>query len=381
MSDLRSSGRLTAASADSVFVMNRTAGPMRWNAGRGRWEAVGTSATAPPGGELSLAPGGKELFHAGWETLRRSTDGGATWKTLTPPARSGSIVGFSGFYTVTRTLFGMWGDIKLAPMRSEDAGETWQPLPLAVDLGSGFTTPQITSQGYEVYLVSRRYSSDDSLLLRSTDDGVTWQMAAAEASRGVHQIALTPDRRLWLGDTAGLRAVNPDTLSWTVITPRGVSSTPPPVTPTPALEACTRSLEAADREVAAKAPELGCPVETPKEIDFARQDFESGQMLWRGDERVIYVLGPGMAAGVYSDLWQEGQPDSDPALVPPANRVQPLRGFGKVWREQLRGPDAAIGWARGPERGLRGFVQRWERGTAVRFGGELIIIGDGGYWK
>ena len=78
----------------------------------------------------------------------------------------------------------------------------------------------------------------------------------------------------------------------------------------------------------------------------AREPFEHGQMIWRKDLSVIYALqsgpGPGRRPGgrwaEYPDTWREGLPESDPALQPPAGLRQPVRGFGKVWREQLGGP-------------------------------------------
>ncbi len=40
--------------------------------------------------------------------------------------------------------------------------------------------------------------------------------------------------------------------------------------------------------------------------------------------------------------------------------MQPVRGFGKVWREILGGPGAFVGWGTAPEVGLTGGVKRYE---------------------
>ena len=80
-------------------------------------------------------------------------------------------------------------------------------------------------------------------------------------------------------------------------------------------------------------------------------------MIWRGDDHTILVLLDNGAWQRFDDRWQEGQPAADPGLAPPAGLLQPVRGFGKVWREQLGGPNAATGWATRPEEAMAGTVQ------------------------
>ena len=47
---------------------------------------------------------------------------------------------------------------------------------------------------------------------------------------------------------------------------------------------------------------------------------------------------------------------TDPAIVPPDGRFQPIRGFGKLWRER---PDVRdrLGWALGVELGFDAKLQ------------------------
>ena len=40
----------------------------------------------------------------------------------------------------------------------------------------------------------------------------------------------------------------------------------------------------------------------------------------------------------------------------------PVRGFGKLWREQLAGPVSALGWATAPERGTTLLIQAFANG-------------------
>ncbi len=59
---------------------------------------------------------------------------------------------------------------------------------------------------------------------------------------------------------------------------------------------------------------------------------------------------------------------------------QPVRGFGKVWREQLGGQVTAIGWATDAERGLDGFVQEWNNGLVLRLGVYTVVLLRDGSW-
>lgn len=120
--------------------------------------------------------------------------------------------------------------------------------------------------------------------------------------------------------------------------------------------------------------DLGCPRREAQEIPVAFQEFERGFMLWKGvPEFQVYVLllGDGtrpMRWSAYVDTFQEGQPAFDPLLTPPPEREQPIRGFGKVWREQP-GVREAIGWALSRERGGQGVFQVFE-------GGRVFVVED-----
>jgi hypothetical protein len=100
---------------------------------------------------------------------------------------------------------------------------------------------------------------------------------------------------------------------------------------------------------------LGCPLyPTPMAIQDAEQVFDNGRMLWREDNRHIYVVyEQGALSGTYQvflDEWEEGDPEYSCAGTPPADRLQPKRGFGLVWCK-LGGPAAAIGWGLEEEAG------------------------------
>ena len=83
-------------------------------------------------------------------------------------------------------------------------------------------------------------------------------------------------------------------------------------------------------------------------------------MFWLQPTNQIWVLkitseGHGTWE-IYEDTFVDGEPETDPSLVPPEGRYQPERGFGKLWRESgnLR---EELGWGVTPE---FGYVSNYE---------------------
>jgi hypothetical protein len=114
----------------------------------------------------------------------------------------------------------------------------------------------------------------------------------------------------------------------------------------------------------------------------AIQRFEHGTMIWVNrptweGTQWVYVLFEDGTYQRFLDTFQEGDPESDPTIVPPAGLYQPIRGFGKVWREgtgaQVR---ERLGWALAPEQGGDGAWQDFERGSMYWIGpaGRIFAI-------
>jgi len=123
-----------------------------------------------------------------------------------------------------------------------------------------------------------------------------------------------------------------------------------------------------------------CPSSPPIFADGAEQHFEHGVMLWNRAEDRIYVLFSDRAYTdwrAYTDKWEEGQPESDPSIVPPAGLYQPVRGFGLVWREQS-GVRDRLGWAVDVEVGYATAIQRTSR---FKYNDTYVKALDGGVWK
>ncbi len=84
----------------------------------------------------------------------------------------------------------------------------------------------------------------------------------------------------------------------------------------------------------------------------------------------------------YQDTWAEGQPVNDPSITTPSGLYQPIRGFGKVWRE-APGVQDRLGWATQPEQGSSGEYQRFNYGTMIQIGtpNEIWVFYGDLYWQ
>ncbi len=125
---------------------------------------------------------------------------------------------------------------------------------------------------------------------------------------------------------------------------------------------------------AALRERLGCPVGSGASIAaLATQPFERGIMVWRGDVRQIYALATSGQFWQVADSWSEGMPADDPAFNAPPGVIQPVRGFGLVWRSNAAIRDA-LGWGTQPEASVAGFWQDFERGAMFSTGGTVYAL-------
>jgi hypothetical protein len=124
-----------------------------------------------------------------------------------------------------------------------------------------------------------------------------------------------------------------------------------------------------------QASSLGCPRGTSLSLASVRESFEKGTMVWREDNKQIYVLivaNPDQKQSVstniwktYADTWDEKQQPGG-FFTPPRGLYEPVRGFGKVWREQLGEPKSqVIGWATSPEVNGKIQLQNFENGFVI----------------
>jgi hypothetical protein len=102
--------------------------------------------------------------------------------------------------------------------------------------------------------------------------------------------------------------------------------------------------------------EWDCPDGPPIASSAAEQSFENGRMIWLAHDDRIYAFFDDGTYQTFEDTWVAGQPDTDPALVPPAGRVVPVRGFGKVWSGDAD-VRSRLGWALAAEQGFETHMQ------------------------
>jgi hypothetical protein len=120
----------------------------------------------------------------------------------------------------------------------------------------------------------------------------------------------------------------------------------------------------------------------------AYQAFGGGYMIWLEGPRTIYVLYADDRYESYADDFREGDPESDSSITPPAGLLQPIRGFGLVWRTYPAVRDG-LGWALAPEEGFQGWSQSYSgsgmhnSGTFLRFvdGSVVLLSHFGGAWR
>jgi hypothetical protein len=120
--------------------------------------------------------------------------------------------------------------------------------------------------------------------------------------------------------------------------------------------------------------QVGCPTAGARGgVAIAVQEFENGRMVWVANEDVsggvIYVITSDLTSSTgriwrsFPDTYVEGEPVNTDVLPPPGKFI-PVRGFGKLWRDNdwVRG---ALGFASGPERADHGAVQPFEGGKHI----------------
>jgi hypothetical protein len=158
------------------------------------------------------------------------------------------------------------------------------------------------------------------------------------------------------------------------------SATPwPTATPDAAATAVARSATATIAAATIAVPDTPMavptcvatwPTPTIETTSAAIQHFEKGVMFWLQTRDEIWALIASPTPNQFywralPNQWREGMADSDPSLKPPANRYQPVRGFGYAWRigggsTAAQRPD--LGWATDEEVGFTASLVYYPQG-------------------
>jgi len=142
---------------------------------------------------------------------------------------------------------------------------------------------------------------------------------------------------------------------------------------------------------AAYRSSVGCPTFSfPFRPEGVRavEPFERGSMVWvKGGYRQpdwIYVIfydqkRSSLVWASYQDTWREGDPASG-GKPPPPGLYEPIRGFGKVWRDNPQVSNT-LGWATAPESADNGIVQSFSSGALMLYrstADRVFILYNGG---
>jgi hypothetical protein len=135
---------------------------------------------------------------------------------------------------------------------------------------------------------------------------------------------------------------------------------------------------------------LGCPLaNNASSVGSAYQPFQNGLMIWVSSlgaqpQPAIYALYNNGTYQRFNDTFQDGVDPASGGASPPGGLLEPVRGFGKVWREQAAVRDT-LGWATSGENGGTAQVLMFERGEMVsvaQIGQTYILItGAPGTWS
>lgn len=318
---------------------------------------------------------------------------GSTWITvpLTMPEAEWlyALLPAPGYPNVP-TLYA-FGQLSL--WRSTDNGATWSPwedarlngLDYKNEMSAATVSPSTADGGYRLFV--------------GTNDGQVWMLDPAQMTWG-DPIASAPEQ------VSPVAAAAPMTTTAAVAVPAPAPSTTEAVTSaTTAITATTLVTQAqagiptpaVTAEPLAGEPPAGlfrpqgslgivweanpriqqdlgwARQETPSAVAGAYQRFEGGVMVWRQDTSQIFAFVNDGTWRSFADTFREGDPESDPRFAPPGGNQQPIRGFGKVWRDN---PDLReqLGWATAKEEAQQAEIHLFERGTMLRYGGMLFTV-------
>ena len=129
----------------------------------------------------------------------------------------------------------------------------------------------------------------------------------------------------------------------------------------------------------ANPPDI-CPYNPPLASQAAEQPFENGFMIWIAElDQIVVLFADGLSPhyAIFTDEWNEGDPEIDPTLEPPPGLYQPVRGFGLVWREGYGDVRSRLGWATQPE---QAYSTLYQQTSYWKYNETYIRALNGGVW-
>ncbi len=201
--------------------------------------------------------------------------------------------------------------------------------------------------------------------------------------------------------TATPQSIAGDVLAIDTATPTLTPTATPTPTPAPTATAtplgqnCNRTAGGSFNNLWQKYRHLlGCPISGQWTLSFMAEElFQGGHMFWREDLDEIYVVFDRQANGIelFQGTWQtnpgwkwDGSYPNGTGANPPAGLVEPIRGFGWVWRNKMNGANGPLGWALDAEHGFddMGQVQMFEQGMIFKGSSvkTYVLLNDGRFF-
>lgn len=162
----------------------------------------------------------------------------------------------------------------------------------------------------------------------------------------------------------------------------------PSVIPTTPPRTCDIEVHSAFRNTwsAIGGADVSCPTRAAESYQGGIQYYDHGVMIWvpptSYEPAMVYVIHSNSNRDwqEYVDYWNESQPETR-GNPPPPGKVEPKRGFGLVWLDQLGGPSATIGWAVSQESATMITIQKLNgTGMAIQVGGTVYYMPHGRGW-
>jgi hypothetical protein len=283
---------------------------------------------------------------------------------------------------------------------SPDAAQTDESTPEAASDASPLSATEDTASGGDPTITpSLTITNTITPLPTSTPipTGVPSLMDAIVAL--ALQATIMPQEAMDFSDISGGSGGTPGAVPTTSTIPLPGATVPAGggVALTPVTNTCAFTPAGGFGQIYANDPllpsQIGCPVGAPPVNSIrtgAIQEFQFGFMAWvpgTSDNGHIYVFYVNGSHHRYPDTWVDGtDPVSGGETPPEANLLEPVRGFGKVWRDNQE-VRSGLGWATAAERGAQITSLNFERGHMhyidVR-GSTFILVQstvDSGTWR
>jgi hypothetical protein len=125
--------------------------------------------------------------------------------------------------------------------------------------------------------------------------------------------------------------------------------------------------------------QIGCPISDPFTLQLVVQPFEHGYMIWRDTKEIYVVSTTATSSGAPSDsfwrvadTWNDTIPASDASIQAPGGKLQPVRGFGFVWRSNANVRNV-LGWATANEQPFQATWQNFDRGWMMTLNNGITL--------